>query len=83
MIRGHRARILTVLTAAAVAAAAAAPAAQAATAPGWRLVSAIHQGPVADINAMSSVVAVNKRDAWAFGGSDVAVQQGGSPIAEH
>jgi hypothetical protein len=84
MIRGHRASSVAVLSlAAAAVAVAAAPAALAAAAPGWRIVSAIHQGPAADINGLSSVVAVNKHDAWAFGGSDVAIQQGGKPIAEH
>jgi hypothetical protein len=68
MIRGHRASSVAVLSlAAAAVAVAAAPAALAAAAPGWRIVSAIHQGPAADINGLSSVVAVNKHDAWAFG----------------
>jgi hypothetical protein len=84
MIRGHRVSIVAVLSlGAAVAAMTATPDALAATAPGWRLVSAIHKGPAADINSLSSVVAVNKSDAWAFGGSDVAIQQGGTPTAEH
>jgi hypothetical protein len=86
MIRGHRVRIVTVLSVAAATAAAsmaALPDAQAATTPGWRLVSAIHQGPAADINGLSSVVAVIRRNAWAFGGTDVALPQGGKPTAEH
>ncbi len=84
MIRGRRARVGFVLSLASVTAAAmAALPAQAATAPGWRLVSSIHQGPAADINGLSSVAAVNGSDAWAFGGSDVSEPRGGAPTAEH
>jgi hypothetical protein len=85
MIRQRRARIVIGAGLAAVAAgsALAAPsAARAATTPGWRVVSAIHQGAAADINGLVTVVSPAKTDAWAFGGAEVNGVTGGTPIAE-
>jgi hypothetical protein len=56
--------------------------AQAAAAPGWRLVSAIHQGPAAGTNGLLSVVSPARAGAWAVGGADISGGTGGTPIAE-
>jgi hypothetical protein len=85
MMRRRRARIVLGAGLAAVTAgstlAALAPA-QAATTPGWRLVSAIHQGPVSGSDELFSVVAPTKTDSWAFGGADLSGGTSGTPIAQ-
>jgi len=83
MMRRQRARIaLGVGLAAATAGSALtglAPA-QAATTPGWRLVSAIHQGAASDNDGLFSVVSPTKSDTWAFGGAGISGGTSGTPI---
>ena len=58
--------------------------AMAAASPGWRVVASRHYGPAAQYNGLFSVVTTGRKDAWAFGGTNLS---GGSPssvpVAEH
>jgi hypothetical protein len=83
----NRSRTLcAVLSAAAAAvglAVAGGPIAQAAASPGWRLVASHHYPPLADYNALNSVVAPAKTDAWALGGNNVGSAAGTNiPVAQ-
>ena len=75
--------IITVAAATAGLTAAGGPVAQATASPGWRLVASHHYPPLADYNALNSVVAPTKTDAWAFGGNNVGSAAGTNiPVAQ-
>jgi hypothetical protein len=75
--------VLGAVAAAAWLAAVGGPVAQAAASPGWRLVASHHYPPRADFNALNTVVAPTKTDAWALGGNNIGSAAGTNlPVAQ-
>ena len=82
--RAHRGRLAlgAALTAAGLTLPAALPAQGAAT-PTWRVVSRLHYGAANSYSGLLAVVAPARKNAWAFGGTDLSGATAGAPLAEH